>query len=213
MIESVDTILALVLLSVLFSFGTSRLPALIKIIAFQGVAVSIVPLFIGHGLSTGGIVFTLITLLIRGIVIPLCIYLAIKKVAIHREVEPIVGYHASLMVGLILIVAATFVSPKFNLPQTSSNALLLPTAITLLAAGMFLLMARRNAIAMVLGYIVLENGIYLVGTSFSVRAHHIVEFGILLDVLAGVMIMAVILQNIKQAFDDVDTALLRTLKE
>jgi hydrogenase-4 component E len=213
MIESVDTILALVLLSVLFSFGTSRLPALIKIIAFQGVAVSIVPLFIGHGLSTGGIVFTLITLLIRGIVIPLCIYLAIKKVAIHREVEPIVGYHASLMVGLILIVAATFVSPKFNLPQSSSNALLLPTAITLLAAGMFLLMARRNAIAMVLGYIVMENGIYLVGTSFSVRAHHIVEFGILLDVLAGVMIMAVILQNIKQAFDDVDTALLRTLKE
>jgi hydrogenase-4 component E len=213
MIEFVDTILALVLLSVLFSFGTSRLPALIKIIAFQGVAVSIVPLFIGHGLSTGGIVFTLITLLIRGIVIPLCIYLAIKKVAIHREVEPIVGYHASLMVGLILIVAATFVSPKFNLPQSSSNALLLPTAITLLAAGMFLLMARRNAIAMVLGYIVMENGIYLVGTSFSVRTHHIVEFGILLDVLAGVMIMAIILQNIKQAFDDVDTALLRTLKE
>ena len=213
MIEFVDTILALVLLSVLFSFGTSRLPALIKIIAFQGVAVSIVPLFISHGLSTGGIVFTLITLLIRGIVIPLCIYLAIKKVAIHREVEPIVGYHASLLVGLILIVAATFVSPKFNLPQSSNNALLLPTAITLLAAGMFLLMARRNAIAMVLGYIVMENGIYLVGTSFSVRAHHIVEFGILLDVLAGVMIMAVILQNIKQAFDDVDTALLRTLKE
>ena len=213
MIEFVDTILALVLLSVLFSFGTSRLPALIKIIAFQGVAVSIVPLFIGHGLSTGGIIFTLITLLIRGIVIPLCIYLAIKKVAIHREVEPIVGYHASLMLGLVLIVAATFVSPKFNLPQTSSNALLLPTAITLLAAGMFLLMARRNAIAMVLGYIVMENGIYLVGTSFSVRTHHIVEFGILLDVLAGVMIMAIILQNIKQAFDDVDTALLRTLKE
>ena len=214
MIDSVDTLLALVLLSVLFSFGTSRLPALIKIIAFQGIAVSIVPLFIGHGLTTGGTVFTLVTLLIRGIVIPLCIYLAIKKVAIRREVEPIVGYHASLLVGLILIVAATFVSPKFNLPQASSgNALLLPTAITLLAAGMFLLTARRNAIAMVLGYIVMENGIYLVGTSFSVRARHIVEFGILLDVLAGVMIMAVILQNIKQAFDDVDTALLRTLKE
>jgi hydrogenase-4 component E len=98
------------------------------------------------------------------------------------------------------------------LPQASDTALLLPTAITLLAAGMFLLMARRNAIAMVLGYIMMENGIYLVGTSFSVRAHHIVEFGILLDVLAGVMIMAIILQNIKQAFDDVDTALLRTLK-
>jgi hydrogenase-4 component E len=213
MIHPVDTILALVLLSVLISFGSSRLPALIKVVAFQGVVVSIVPFFIGRGLTAGGVVFTLATLLIRGIAIPMFIYLAIKKVAIHREVEPIIGYHASLLAGLVLIVAATFVSPKFNLPQTAGNSLLLPTAITLLAAGMFLLMARRNAIAMVLGYIVMENGIYLVGSGFSVRTHHIVEFGILLDVLAGVMIMAVILQNINQAFDDVDTALLRSLKE
>ena len=213
MIQIVDTILVLVLLSVLTAFGSNRLTKLIRVLAFQGVVVSIVPLFIGHELTTGSIVFALVTLIIRGILIPLFIYLAIKKVAIHREVEPIVGYHASLLAGLALIVAATFVSPKFNLPQVSGNALLLPTAITLLVAGMFLLMARRNAIAMVLGYIMMENGIYLVGTSFTIRAHHIVEFGILLDVLAGVMIMAIILQNINQAFDDVDTALLRTLKE
>ncbi len=212
-IHTVDTVLVLVLLSVLFSFGSSRLPALIKVLAFQGVVVSIVPLFIGHDLSVGGIIFTLVTLLIRGIGIPLWIYLAIKKVAIHREVEPIIGFNASLLFGLALIVAAAFVSPKINLPQTSGSVLMLPTAITLLVAGMFLLMARRNAIAMVIGYIMMENGIYLVGTSFSMRTHHIVEFGILLDVLAGVMIMAIILQNIKHTFDDVDTALLRTLKE
>jgi hydrogenase-4 component E len=213
MIHLVDYILSLVLLSVLFSFGSSRLPALIKVLAFQGVVVSIVPLFIGHDLTVWGILFTLVTMTIRGIIIPFCIYLAIKKVAIHREVEPIIGYHASLLAGLGLIVAATYVSHKFDITSISTSTLLLPASITLLVAGMFLLMARRNAIAMVLGYIMMENGIYLVGTTFSVRARHIVEFGILLDVLAGVMIMAVILQNIKQKFDDVDTALLRTLKE
>jgi len=209
----VDMTLSLVLLSVLFSFGSSRLPGLIKVLAFQGVVVSIVPLIIGHDMTAGGILFTLATLTIRGIVIPLCIHFAIKKVAIRREVEPIVGYHASVLAGLGLIVAAMAVSHRFNAPSINSSVLLLPTAISLLVAGMFLLMARRNAIAMVLGYIMMENGIYLVGTTFSVRALHIVEFGILLDVLAGVMIMAVILQNIKQTFDDVDTALLRTLKE
>jgi hydrogenase-4 component E len=181
--------------------------------AFQGVVVSIVPLFVGHEMSTGGIVFTIVTLAIRGIIIPRCIYLAIKRVAIGREVEPIVGYHASILAGLLLIVGATFASHRIDVPYDSISALLLPTAISLLGAGMFLLMARRNAIAMVLGYIMMENGIYLAGTTFSVRARHIVEFGILLDVLAGVMIMAVILQNIKQTFDDVDTARLRTLKE
>lgn len=213
MSHPVDTLLSLVLLSILFSFGSSRLPGLIKVLAFQGVVVSVVPLFIGHDMTGGGLVFTLVTLAIRGIVIPLCIYLAIKKVAIHREVEPIIGYHASLLAGLGLIVGATFASHKFDLPISSASALLVPTAIAVLVAGMFLMIARRNAIAMVLGYIMMENGIYLVGTTFSVQALHIVEFGILLDVLAGVMIMAVILQNIKQTFDDVDTALLRTLKE
>ena len=174
---------------------------------------SMVPFFIGHDMNAGGIVFTFVTLLIRGIIIPMSIFIAIKKVAIKREVEPIIGYHASILCGLGLIVAATYISRQLNIVSISDYKLLFPTAIALLVSGMFLLMARRNAIAMVLGYIMMENGIYLVGTTISIRARHIVEFGILLDVLAGVMIMAIILQNIKRTFDDVDTAHLRTLKE
>jgi len=212
-IQPVDTILSLVLLSVLFSFGSSRLPGLIMVVAFQGIVVSMVPFFVGQDMTFGGIVFTLVTLAIRGIIIPMSIYIAIKRVAIRREVQPIVGYHASILCGLGLIVAATYISRQLNVPSVSEYTLLFPTAIALLVTGMFLLMARRNAIAMVLGYIMMENGIYLVGSTFSARARHIVEFGILLDVLAGVMIMAIILQNIKRTFDDVDTALLRTLKE
>ena len=213
MIHTIDVILSLVLLSVLFSFSSSRLPGLIKVIAFQGIVVSLVPLFTGHYLTSGSLIFSLVTMAIRGIVIPCSIYLIIKRVSINREVEPIVGFQASLFAGLLLIVAAVFVSHNLNIPSISTSSLLMPTAITILIAGMFILMARRNAIAMVLGYIMMENGIYLVGTTFSTRVHHIVEFGILLDVLAGVMIMAIMLQNIKEKFDNVDTAHLRNLKE
>jgi hydrogenase-4 component E len=212
-VNQVETILSLVLLSILFSFGSSRVTGLIKVIAFQGIVVSIVPFFIGHEMHTGGVVFTLVTLVIRGIIIPMSIYIAITKVAIQRQVEPIVGFNASMMFGLALIVSATVVSRHLNIPSLSQFTLLLPTAISLLVTGMFLLIARRNAIAMVIGYIMMENGIYLAGTTISLKARHIVEFGILLDILAGVMIMAVILQNIKRTFDDVDTAKLRTLKE
>ena len=213
MTQFADTALVLVLLSVLASFGAGRIPTLIKIVAFQGIVVSLIPLAIGHQLTVGGVVFTVATLLIRGIVIPVAILLAIRRVAIRREVEPIVGPHISLLAALLLIVAAFFVSGKIDLDLAGRSELLLPTAITLLVAGMFLLMSRRNAIAMVLGYMMMENGIYLGGTTLSTRAHHIVEFGILLDVLAGVMLMAVILQNIKRTLDDVDTSLLRTLKD
>ncbi|MBU3914751.1 hydrogenase, partial [bacterium] len=75
MIQSVDTILSLVLLSVLFSFGSSRLPVLIRVVAFQGVVVSLVPLFTGHTITSGSVIFSLVTMGIRGIFIPLSIYL------------------------------------------------------------------------------------------------------------------------------------------
>lgn len=212
-LHPVDTILSLVLLSVLFSFGATRVTGLIKLLAFQGIVVSIVPFFIGHEMTTGGATFTIATLLIRGIIIPLSIYIAITKVAIKREVEPIVGFHASFLCGLGVIVAVNYIGRQLNIPSLGDFTLLFPSAIALLVTGMFLLIARRNAIAMVIGYIMMENGIYLMGTTISTRARHIVEFGILLDILAGVMIMAIILQNIKRTFDDVDTANLRTLKE
>ncbi len=213
MIHPVDILLTLVLLSVLFAFASSRLPVLIRILAFQGVVVSIVPFFLGHDMATGSIVFTLATLTIRGIIIPWSIYSMIKKMGIKREMETVVGYNVSVFVSLLLIVAAPMLSHKFNLTFFSGSTLITPTAITLVVAGMFLLMARRNAIAMVLGYIMMENGIYLVGTSFSARTQHIVEFGILLDVLAGVMIMAIMLQSMSHKYDNLDTALLRELKE
>jgi hydrogenase-4 component E len=213
MTQIVDIVLSLSLLSIIFSFGSSRLQGLIKALAFQGIVVSVVPFFMGHALSGGDIAFSLATLLIRGIGIPLFLYRSIEKIAVHRELEPIVGYHGSILAGLLMIVAAMYVSRKINVPSASDSFLLLPTAMVLLAGGMFLLMARRKAITMVLGYMTMENGIYLVGTTFSVRTHHIVEFGILLDVLAGVMIMAIILQTLKQRSEDPDALLSKISEE
>lgn len=214
MIHPVDTMLSLALLSILFSFGSSRLPPLIKVLAFQGIVVCIVPLFIdGKAMSSETLVFTMCTLAIRGMIVPGLIYIAIRKVAIEREVKPIVGFHASIFFGLLLIVGAMLASRRFDIPTAEVSRLLFPTTISLLGAGMFLLMARRNAIAMVLGYMMLENGIYLAGITLSRHAGHIMEFGILLDVLAGVMIMGVIFHYMKQTFDDVDTDRMRNLKE
>ena len=213
MIHPVDVLLVLVLLSVLFAFSSSRLPVLIRILAFQGVVVSIVPFFLEQEMTAGGMVFTMATLSIRGIIIPWSMYSMIKKMGIKRGIETIVGYKASVFASLVLIVAAPILSHKFNLTAFSGGPLTTSTAITLVVAGMFLLMARRNALAMVLGYIMMENGIYLIGTALSADAQHIVEFGILLDVLAGVMIMAIMLQSINQKYDNLDTAQLRKLKE
>jgi hydrogenase-4 component E len=217
MITSIDVILVVILLSVLLSLGSSRMMALVKIMALQGAMVSITPLFLDlHSrLSNEGVFFFQLMLLIKAALIPGLLYMAVTKVAIKREVEPLIGYHASLAAGLGLILLSASITRRLGISIPGDYTLLLITAITTLGGGLFLMMSRTKAITQVIGYLMLENGIYLVGTALTKQSHtrYVVEFGVLLDVLVGVMIMGIILHNINHAFDDVDTALLGRLKD
>lgn len=211
-----DALLALTLLSVLLSLASHRLVALVKIMAFQGIVVSLIPLFLEH-MTMGSILMLQVMILMKGLLIPGFIYVAVKKIKICREIEPIIGYHASLFAGLIFIVVSAFIADRIHAAHSlpGEHVLLLITAITTLASGLFLLMARYKAITQVIGYLMMENGIYLFGTALAKQTHtqYIVEFGVLLDLLVGIMIMGIVLNNINSSFDDVDTALLGQLKD
>jgi len=156
-----------------------------------------------------------VMIFIKGILIPGFMLSAVRKIKIRREVEPLIGYHAYLFIGLIIIVVSAFMADRIqgSLPGKSS-VLIIITAITTLASGLFLLMSRRKAITQVIGYLMMENGIYLFGTALAKQTHaqYIVEFGVLLDILVGIMVMGIVLNNINSTFDDVDTVHLGQLK-
>lgn len=217
MININDAIAVVILLSILLSLASSRMIVLVKIMALQGIMVSLTPLFVEqHGnLGSGGLIFFQIMILIKGLLIPGLLYVAIRRISITREIEPIIGYHASLFSGLAFILLSLFITDRLQLSMPNGHELLLITAITTLSAGLFLMMSRSKAITQVIGYLMLENGIYLMGVSLTKQTHtlYIVEFGVLLDLLVGVMIMGIILNNINHAFDDVDTTLLGRLKD
>lgn len=217
MINFTELILVITLLSVLLSLGSTRLMVLVKIMALQGVMVSLTPLFLKshESLTSGAIIFFQIMILIKGLLIPGLLYMAVKRVKIKREIEPFIGYHASILSGLGIIIVSVFITNNLRLSLPAGHAMVLITAITTMASGFFLMMARSKAITQVIGYLMLENGIYLIGTALTDHRHtiYVVEFGVLLDLLVGVMVMGIILHNINSAFSDVDTTLLGRLKD
>ncbi len=217
MIISLNVILVLILLSVLLSLGSSRMMTLVKIMSLQGTMIPLVGLLLQQDGNSAhsGIFFFQCMLLVKGALIPGLLYLAVTRVSIKREVEPIIGYHASLLAGLGLILLAVYITQRLKLSLPDDNALLLISAITTMGGGLFLMMSRTKAITQVIGYLMLENGIYLVGVALTKQTHnlYLVEFGILLDLLVGVMIMGIILHNINRTFDDVDTMYLGQLKD
>ncbi len=217
MININDIMMVLILLSVLLSLASSRLVSLVKLMALQGILVSLLPLFLQHfsNVGSGGLIFFQLMILIKGLLIPGLLFIALKRVSITREIEPIIGYHASLFAGLVIILISVFLTNKLTISLPVNHGILLTTAITTMSAGFFLMMGRRKAITQVIGYLMLENGIYMVGTALTKHSHtvYVIEFGVLLDLLVGVMIMGIILHNINHAFDDIDTDLLNRLKD
>lgn len=217
MIKGVDVILVVILLSILLSLGSSRMTTLIKIMALQGAMVSCIGLLLDlkADLAVTTIFFFQVMFLVKGVLIPGLLYFALTKAAIKREVEPIIGYHASLLVGLGLILLSVYLAGKLKFSLAGDYSLLLITAITTMGSGLFLMMSRTKALTQVIGYLMLENGIYLIGVALTKKSHNmfLVEFGILLDLLVGVMIMGIILHNITRTFDDVDTMYLGQLKD
>ena len=107
MSTTIDVLLVIILLSVLLSLGSSRIISLVKTMALQGAMVSLVPIFLEQQrLTNDGILFFQLMFLIKTALIPGLLYLAVTRVAIKREVEPLVGYHASLAAGLAFILLA-----------------------------------------------------------------------------------------------------------
>ncbi len=210
---SPDFLIALTLISNFMLVATSRVNKAIQIVVVQGVLLGLIPLAMGLGKYFHILLVVLAALVVKGWLIPFLLRRAIREVHIQREVDPYIGYTVSLMLcalgtGLSLILA-------HMLPLTAGTpvVLLVPAALATLFTGFLVLVSRRKALTQVVGYLVLENGIYLFGLLLVEEMPLLVETGILLDLFVGVFVMGIVINHIRNAFDSTDTRHLAELKD
>jgi hydrogenase-4 component E len=206
-----DLLLALTMLTNFGLVATSRIAKSIQVAAIQGILLGLLLLTVGHGWHL--VLMAIAAGILKGLVIPRMLGRALKQVKIHREVGPYIGYTASLMLcalgtGVSLILAR-------NLPMAPGtvHALFVPAALATLFTGFLLLVTRRKALTQVVGFLVLENGIYIFGLLLAGDMPFLVEAGVLLDLFVGVFVMGIVLNHIQQAFDSLDTRHLAELKD
>ncbi len=203
-----DLLLVVLLLINIYALGVSRLGTLIKIMAFQGIILSLLPLAMHKGSLSEDILHFIIlcgvTFLIKAILIPVFVSRAIYKVKIKREIEPYIGFTPSLFVGILIMVLSFWVGNRLALPFEVPSDKLVPVALATLLSGLMIVVSRRKAITQVLGYVLFESGIYIFSLTLSEANPLLVEMGILLDVFVAVFIMGITLLRIKDVFDDLD---------
>jgi len=197
----------------LLALGSSRLPTLIRAMSAQGVILGALPLIMEHELDWRIILLAIATLLGKGLVIPSLLRRAMRTAYIPREVEPLIGFIPSIVLGASGAIFALAVTEALPLLPEHAHSLLVPAALATMLSGLILLIGRTKAISQVCGYLILENGIYLFGLLLISSMPLTVEAGVLLDLTAGVFIIGIVVDRIQRAFDSIDTRKLTALRE
>lgn len=192
--------------------GTSRLSASIRALAVQGAVLGVLPLVLHPewnlhllGLAAG-------TLLVKAIILPRLLHRAIRDASVRREMEPRISYMGSVLLGAAMLAGALALSSR--LPQLAEeSSLIVPVALAMVATGLLVITARTKALTQVVGFVMLENGIFLFGITQAERVPFLVDLGVLLDVFVGVFIMGIVVFHINREFDSLSSAHLSQLRD
>ncbi|MDF1555350.1 MAG: hypothetical protein P1P84_19930 [Deferrisomatales bacterium] len=208
-----DVALVAVLLSNVFILGTSRLGAAIRIVAVQGAVIGLMPLLLHAGGGGRGLLVVAPAVLLKGGIIPAMLSRALARASIRREVEPLVGLAPSLVLGALGTALAVAFAHRLPLLPEHADSLIVPAALSTSLVGFLLLITRLKALTQVLGYLVLENGIFVFGLLLVEAMPFLLEIGVLLDLFVAVFVMGIIVNHISREFSSMDTDRLSTLKE
>jgi hydrogenase-4 component E len=209
----VDALLVVVLLLNFFMLGTSRMRSIINGSAAQGIVLGAVALFAHGELGLQPVLVAAGAVVLKGVLIPWMLFRALRDVAIRREVEPLIGFIPSLLTGALGTGLAILFAHTLPLAEEHVGSLLVPTSLSTVLTGFILLTTRKKAITQVVGYLILENGVFIMGLTLINAMPFLVEIGVLLDLLVAIFVMGIIINHIQREFASLDTTHLSQLKE
>ena len=213
MAELLNFLFVIVLLLNSLMLGTSRMRAVIHCAAAQGVLLGIAYLVLHGGSGLRPFALALAIAGIKGVLIPRILLGALRSQPIRREVEPFVSFTVSLLLGALATGLAILFAGTLPLLESDGGTLLVPTSFATVLTGFIVLTTRRKALTQVVGYLTLENGIFVFGLTLIESLPFLVEAGVLLDVLVGVFVMGVVVDHIARDFASLSRDELTELRE
>jgi len=205
---------ALLLLLAFAMLTQRRIVSLINLFAAQGFVLVISTLVVAYSTSQSHLYYSaLLTLVLKVLLLPWIMHRLIRALNVRWDVEPLINIPATMLIGIVLVIFAfNLATPISQIAGTVTKSTIgIATACILLA---FLMMiTRRKAVSQVIGFLAMENGLFLAATSATYGMPMVVELGIALDVLVATLLFGVFFFHIRETFESLDIHHLEKLKE
>ncbi|OGF13668.1 MAG: hypothetical protein A2W00_03320 [Candidatus Eisenbacteria bacterium RBG_16_71_46] len=211
--NAINLLAGVFLLSALYAVTQRRTAACITAYTWNSLSLAAIAMLVA--LLTGarhiGVAAALV-LVSKGFLIPRLLRRALARSRSRAEAEPYVSIQLSaLLCGALVVIAFSQTRVLFG-EGVSILASCLPVSIATTLVGLFLMVSRKQALAMVVGLVILENAIFLAAVSLTYGMPLVVEMGVLLDLLVGTALLGMMVGRIEESFATDDATRLTSLR-
>jgi len=207
-----QVLLIIFLISLFYLSIANRMTTYINVLALQGVLLFFVAFLELKSINTLNLILILLeTIIFKSLAVPVFLKYVLKRNHITREAEPYVPNFVSLIITTVIVVTTILLSNTME--ESYLDKMYFVVALSTLFTGLYFIASRRKIITHVMGYLVIENGVFVLSLAVGNEMPMLVNLGIMLDIFASVLILGIFLNKIGDVFKDIDVNQLTNLKD
>lgn len=208
----IHVLLIIFIITLFYMSIANRLMTYIKVLALQGVLLFFVVFLQLNRIDPVNLGFILLeTIVFKSLAVPLFLSYLLKRNHITREAEPFLPNFISLVITTAIVVVNILIANVIK--DDHLDKIFFVVALSTLFFGLYLIATRRKIITHVMGYMVIENGVFVLSLAIGNEMPLLVNLGIMLDIFASVLILGIFMNKIGDVFKDVDVDQLSNLKD
>ena len=212
--QLVNLCAAIMLLLGFAMLAQRRILSLINLFMLQGMVLVASTLIVAHTTGQSHLYWSAaLTLTLKVVALPWILHRLIRKLSVKWDVETIINIPTTMLCGIALVVIAFNVAqPISELSGTIMRATI-GIALACVLLSFLMMITRSKAVPQVIAFLSMENGLFFAATSATYGMPMVVELGIALDIMVGMVILGVFFFQIRQQFDSLDIRHMERQKE
>lgn len=158
------------------------------------------------------LVVCLIIIVLKVIYIPNLLSKAYDKTIYKVEKDFILNIPILVLVCCALVVFAYFSLANIEGINNDTINVQVVNSISVILIGLFFMISRKKAIGQMVGFLVIENGLFITAMFATQGMPFIVDMGIFVDMLTAVMLMGIMVFKINEKFESINIDRLKNLR-
>ena len=208
----IDVLLITFIITLFYMAIANRILTHINVLAFQGVLLFAVVFLQLKEINPLNLILILLeTIVFKSIAVPMFMVYVIKRNNITRESEPYLPNFVSLIITTLIVIITILLANSVE--DEHLDKIFFVVALSSLFTGLYFIATRRKIITHVIGYLVIENGVFVLSLAVGNEMPMLVNLGIMLDIFASVLILGIFLNKIGDVFKNIDVDQLSNLKD